>query len=138
MPYVTHKEPVGSVPGTPEVKVEWEREDGSLVPKPVMYMRSSRVVLYSELCGPEEITEQAWKDLSTCIGMGILAMGLEKILRFMRPDVRGEPLGYSELVVTCVRKTVSDHIDEITHALSVEKEFGEWQRVTDPENWPGG
>ena len=46
-----------------EFKVEWE---GHPIPHLITYTRTSSVVAYAELCGPDVTMDSAWHDIATC------------------------------------------------------------------------
>ena len=63
MPYVCRQLELGRGGAVPESMVKWE---GSPIPAPYMYYRTSSPVAYAEFCAPADILDNVWTDVVAC------------------------------------------------------------------------
>jgi hypothetical protein len=123
MPNVCHKTDIGSVSGIPEFKVEWE---GHPIPHPILYTKTSRLVVYAEICGPDDLLNDAWNDIVQCAAVAGAAAGITAIV--------GSPAAalpaFKAAFITCMDAKIGIRVSEINVALSTEQQAsGGWHRV---------
>jgi len=76
MSYACRQLELGRTGLVAESKVKWE---GSPIPAPYFYYRTSSTVAYAEFCAPGDILEAHWSDIVTAAMVATKAVGVEKI-----------------------------------------------------------
>lgn len=77
MSYACRQLELGRIGLIPESKVQWE---GSPIPAPYVYYRTSSTVAYVELCAPGELLEAHWSDIVSAAVTAAKAVGIDKIV----------------------------------------------------------
>lgn len=122
MGYVCRQLELGRSGLTPESMVQWE---GSPIPAPYMYFRTSSSVARAEFCAPEDILDSVWPDVVACATNASETVGLSTIIS--GPDgVLGE---FVSAFKSCIIAKHGGHADRILVSLSVRHEPDkEWHR----------
>jgi hypothetical protein len=110
----------GSVP---ELKVVWE---GRPIPRPITYTRTSSLVAYAELCGPDVTMNEAWHQIVSCALAGAAAAGIAAIVA-SPPTALG---AFKTAFEACLVGKIAERAKEIRVALSTHQEpNGPWRRL---------
>ncbi|MGD9947206.1 MAG: hypothetical protein AB7U29_01860 [Desulfobulbus sp.] len=67
---------LGRIGMVAESKVKWE---GSPIPAPYIYYRTSSTVAYAEFCAPGDMLDAHWAEIVASAMMATKAVGVEKI-----------------------------------------------------------
>ena len=120
---VCRKVKLGQLPfGVPEFKVEFE---GHPIPHPVTYTRQSRLSVYAEFCGPDNIINGVWNDIETC---ALVAAGAAALSSLAESPVGALPT-FKAAFLACLIAKVGDQAKQISVALSTSQESGDWHKV---------
>lgn len=123
MSQVCRQTKLGQLPfGVPEFKVEWE---GHPIPHPVTYTRQSRLSIYAEFCGPDNIINGVWNDIETC---ALAAAGAAALSSIAESPVGALPT-FKAAFMGCIIAKVGNQANEISVALSSKQESGDWHKV---------
>lgn len=76
MSYACRQLELGRTGLVAESKVKWE---GSPLPAPYIYYRTSSTVAYAEFCAPGDMLDAHWGDIVASAMMAAQAIGVEKI-----------------------------------------------------------
>lgn len=107
----------------PEFKVEWE---GAPVPKPIGYTRTSSLVAYGELCGPEPSLNDVWPDVASCAISAAGAIGIAAIVAGPTAILES----FQAAFLACLAAKIGEVAKEYRIAISVLQEpNGPWRRM---------
>nr|WP_321465313.1 hypothetical protein [uncultured Desulfobulbus sp.] len=76
MSYACRQLELGRTGLVAESKVKWE---GSPIPAPYIYYRTSSTVAYAEFCAPGDLLDAHWGDIVASAIMAAKAVGVDKI-----------------------------------------------------------
>ena len=114
MSYVCRQIELGRSGSVPESMVKWE---GTPIPAPFMYYRTSSIVAFAEFCAPSDILDSVWNEVVTCAMTAGKTVGIATIVK--DPDAS---LGIFESAVkSCLVANVGGHADRIQVSLSVQQ-----------------
>lgn len=106
----------------PEVMVKWE---GSPIPLPVTYYRTSSMVAYAEVCGPDDIITNSWNDI---VGCALAAAGVATVAAIIAGPEAALP-AFQASFVPCLTGKLQARAREIQVALSTQQKPNEdWHR----------
>jgi len=105
----------------PESMVKWE---GSPIPAPYMYYRTSSMVAYAELCAPEDLFDTFWSEVVSCAIAAGATVGVSVIVadpEAARPQFEG--------VFRSGMAKIGERANEILVSLSARQQPNkEWHR----------
>lgn len=77
MSYTCRRVELGKHGSVPETMVKWE---GSPIPTPYAYFRTTSMVAYAELCTPNNLGDTAWTEIVNCARNAGIAAGIATIV----------------------------------------------------------
>lgn len=122
MAHVCRRVELGRSGSIPETMVKWE---GSPIPIPYMYFRTSSMVAYAEFCAPDDLLNNAWNDVVSC---AIAAGGAAGIAAIVAGPAAALP-AFELAFKTCVVAKLGGRANEIQVSLSTQQQPNEdWHR----------
>ena len=122
MSYACRQLELGRNGSIPETMVKWE---GSPIPVPHMYFRTSSTVAYAEFCAPEDILENVWTDVVACAQTAGETVGIATITADS-DAVLGE---FESAFKSCIVAKLGGHADRIQVSLTVRQQPDkDWHR----------
>lgn len=122
MAHVCRRLELGRSGSIPETMVKWE---GSPIPIPYMYFRTSSMVAFAEFCAPEDLLNTAWNDI---VGCAMAAGGMAGIAAI----VAGPAAALSAFELTfkpCAMAKLGERANEVQVSLSTSQQANEdWHR----------
>lgn len=104
----------------PEFKVEW---DGLI---PVTYHRTSSMVVDVELCGPDDLLDSIWSDISSCAISSAVAAGIAAIIASPPAALPT----FEAAFYACIASAANERAEDIKVGLSVQQRpNGPWKKV---------
>jgi hypothetical protein len=82
MSYTCRRIELGRHGSVPETMVNWE---GSPIPTPYAYFRTTSLVAYAELCTPDNLGDAAWTEIVNCARNAGIAAGIATIVAARKP-----------------------------------------------------
>ena len=98
----------------PEVEIKWE---GKPIPKPIEYHRTASMVAFAEVCGPDDILNNAWHDIVTCALAAAGAAGVATIVA----GPSGAYAVFEASFFPCLEIKLKDRAKEVQLALSTQQ-----------------
>ncbi len=109
----------GSVP---ESMVKWE---GSPIPAPYIYYRTSSTAAFAEICAPEDILESIWDDVVACSKKVVESIGVLAIIE----DPEANLGVFESAFKSCLVAKIGGHAERIQVSLSVRQQPDkDWHR----------
>lgn len=109
---------LGRSSSIPEVMVKWE---GSPVPTPRTYFRTSSMVAYAEVCGPEDALAQCWNDIVQC---ALVGSGVATLTAILAGPAAALPV-FKASFTSCLAEKLKERAGEIQVALSTQQKPNE-------------
>ena len=102
--------------------VKWE---GSPIPAPYMYFRTTSTVAYAEFCAPNDILDSVWTDVVACAIKVGETVGIATIV----PDPDAVLGVFESAFKSCAVAKIGGHADRIQVSLSVRQQPNkDWHR----------
>lgn len=112
MSYVCREIELGRSGSVPESMVKWE---GSPIPAPYIYYRTSSSVAFADICAPGDILSSIWTDVVACAITVVETVGVTTVIK--DPDaVHGV---FESAFKSCLVGKVGGHAELIQVSLSV-------------------
>jgi hypothetical protein len=107
----------------PEVMIKWE---GFPTPAPISYFRTSSMVTYAEVCGPDDLLNNSWHDIVNCA----LTAATATLATIPTTDGSPDALATFQAAFTpCATAKMGARAGEIQVALSTQQKPNEdWHR----------
>jgi hypothetical protein len=122
MAHVCRRVEIGRSGSIPEVKVEWE---GSPIPVPYMYFRTSSMFAYAEFCAPDDLLNSVWTDIMNCAMAAGVAAGIAAVVA---SPAAALPM-FQAAFGPCITAKLGGRATEIQVSLSTEqKPIEDWHR----------
>ena len=119
MPNVCRQIELGRSGSVPEVMIKWE----GIVP--VEYHRTTSMVAYAELCGPEDVINGFWHDIVNCAIAAAAAAGLTIIIAGPSAAVPA----FEDTFSPCIAAKINQNSSEIHVSLSTQQQPNEdWHK----------
>lgn len=110
---------VGRHGSIPEVKVKWEGF------RPVVYTRTSSMVVDVELCGPDDLMDSLWSDIVKCALSSAVAAGIAAIVA---SPAAALPV-FEAAFYPCITAVAAGRASQIKVGLSVQQKLNnDWHR----------
>jgi RNA polymerase sigma factor (sigma-70 family) len=125
MDFVLKRLELGRQGTGPEWKVEWS---GATLPEPILHVRKLSMVAYAEICGPEEIINAYWPQITNAAIAAGVAAGIATIIVTPTAALSVFRSEFSKQLGGKMRKEVTE---SIRVALSAQQEpNGPWTECT--------
>ncbi len=122
MSHVCRRIELGRVGSITETMIKWE---GSPIPVPYMYFRTSSIRVYADICAPDDLLNSFWNDIVSCAGV---AAGVATLAAIVAGPEAALP-AFRASFDACLSGKVGDRLGEIQIALSAQQEPNEdWHR----------
>jgi len=122
MAHVCRRVELGRSGSIPETMVKWE---GSPIPIPYMYFRTSSMVAYAEFCAPDDLLNSAWNDIVSCAMAAGAAAGIAAIVAGPAAALAAFEVAFKP----CVIAKLGGRANEVQVSLSTSQQPNEdWHR----------
>lgn len=122
MAHVCRRVEIGRSGFIPETMVKWE---GSPIPAPYMYFRTTSTVAYAEICAPGDILDTSWNDVVSCAITAGETVGISTIIADPEATRGTFELAFKSCAVT----KLGEHADRIQVSLSTGQQPNtDWHR----------
>src|SRR5260370_39269544 len=118
MPQVSRQVELGRSGSVPEVMVKWE---GHPVPAPIVYHRTSSMVAYADINGPDDLLNDAWRDI---VGCALSAAGAATLAAIIAGPVGALP-AFKAVFSPCLVTKMEARAGEVQVALSTQQKANE-------------
>jgi len=112
MSYVCREIELGRSGSVPESMVKWE---GSPIPAPYIYYRTSSSVAFADICAPGDILDSIWTDVVACAITVVEAVGVATVIK----DPEAVLGVFESAFKACLVGKVGGHAELIQVSLSV-------------------
>jgi len=122
MAHVCRRVEIGRSGSTPETMVKWE---GSPIPAPYMYFRTTSTVAYAEICAPGDLLNASWGDVVGCAIAAGETVGISLIIADPIATLATFELAFK----SCAVAKIGGHADRIQVSLSTGQQPNkDWHR----------
>ena len=122
MANVCRKVELGRHGSIPELKIKWE---GSPIPTPKAFCRTSSLVVYAEFCAPDDLLDNAWNDIVNCAILAGVVAGIATIAASPAVALAAFEASFNP----CIAGKLAGRANELHVALSSKQEPNEdWHR----------
>lgn len=122
MANICKEQSLGWTKGIRQSKVVWTNDGFLGTPSLTLYCRDTIYTAYAELCGPDDILENLWTDIKSCIETALAASALTTI--FASPAAATP--AFEASFKGCLFAKIGDRINEIGIHLTVRDTTGDW------------
>lgn len=115
MSYACRQIELGRNGSVPESMVKWE---GSPIPAPYIYYRTSSTAAFAEICAPEDILSSIWDEVIACSQKAVESIGILAIIK----DSEATLGVFESAFKSCLVAKIGGHAERIQVSLSVRQQ----------------